>query len=131
MCFQNRSLEQFLEGPSLGPQNFERSSTPVEGERPFRDPVFHVTIIIIVLLGHRGLLKYICSMEIDSFSVFVAFRCAMFYTTCLSLVFHKTSVNDEPLSPPILGEFAAPYKQIPLFFFFILLCLRLQFFYFC
>ena len=64
----------------FGPHKLQRSSTPVEGERPFRDPVFHKTI-------DRGFFKYICSMEIGSLTVFVAFRCAMFYTTLLSLVF--------------------------------------------
>ena len=37
----------------FGPQRLQRSSTPVEGERPFRDPAFHEAIVITVPLGHR------------------------------------------------------------------------------
>ena len=73
----------------FGPQKLQRSSTPVEGEGPFRDPAFHETIVITVPLGHRGFQKYIFLMQIGSLSAFVAFRCAMFYTTFLSLVFIK------------------------------------------
>ena len=58
-------------------------------EPPCRDPAFHETRVITVPLGHRGFNKYIFSMEIGSFSVFVAFRGAMFYTICSSLVFIK------------------------------------------
>ena len=73
----------------FGSQKLQRSSTPVELERPFRDPAFQETIVITVSLGNRGFQQYIFSMEIGSFSVLVAFRCAMFYTTFLSLIFIK------------------------------------------
>ena len=53
-------------------------------------------------------------MEIGSFSVFVAFRCALFYTTFSSLLFffQNTSVNAQPLSPPFFEEIAAHKKYL-------------------
>ncbi len=60
-------------------------------------------------------------MEICSFAVFVAFLCAPCYTTCLSLFFcNKTSVNAQPLSPPIFEKIASRFQQQRFFLFCIL-----------
>ena len=52
--FDFRIFEKAPFGNHFRPQKLHRSSTPVEGERPFRDPAFHETIIITVPLGHVG-----------------------------------------------------------------------------
>ena len=56
----------------------QKPSTPNSGERPCRDPAFHETMVIAVPLGPSSFLKVILSMEIGTFSVLVAFLCAMF-----------------------------------------------------
>ena len=66
-------------------------------------------------------------MDIGSCSVFVAFRCALFYTTFLSFLF-LTSVNAQPLSCRFFFLRRSPHiKKTSVFSF---LCLRLRFFYF-
>ena len=83
-------------------KRLQSSSTPVEGERPCRDPAFRETIVITVPLGHRCFLKYIFPIEIGSFVVLGVFPAAMFCATFFIPSFHITSVNAESLSPPIL-----------------------------
>ena len=56
---------------------------------PFFKPCFHETIVITVPLGLVAFKRSFLSMEIGSFSVLVAFRCALFNTTLLSLFFIK------------------------------------------
>ena len=68
------------------------------------------------------------SMEFGSFSVFV---CALFYITCSSLFtfnFQNTTVNAQPLSPPIF-EKIAPYCKRTVFYY-LFICLRFHFFLF-
>ena len=84
-----------------GSQKLQNSSTPVEGERPFRDPAFHESTVITAPLGHRDFLTYTFSMEIGSFSVFGAFLYAMFYTKCLSLVFKKNISKRLAVEPSV------------------------------
>ena len=111
MLFQNHSQGPVLEGPSAELSlnklffgtlydsrdirkctfwtPFSATTVPKEDEAEllgvtFSRIPFHETIVISVPLGHR---EYICSMEIGSSSVFVAFCCAMFYKTFVSLVF--------------------------------------------
>ena len=64
-------------------------------------PAFPETIIITVLFEPSGFQKVIFSVQIVSFTVFSVFLCAICYTTFLSLFFHNTTVNAEPLSPAI------------------------------
>ena len=63
----------------FGPQKLQKSNTPVEGERPFRDPAFHEIIVITVPLGPSLFQNIIVSMMLGYFSVFTAFLCDMFY----------------------------------------------------
>ena len=85
--FGGSQCRQF--GHHFRPQRFQKSMTPSCREWPFREPCCHETIVITVSLGHRGFFKYNLSMEIGWFSVVVAFRCAMCYTTILSFVLIK------------------------------------------
>ena len=60
--------------------------------RPLRlgaDPAFHETTVILVPFGPSVLKNIIFSMMIGYFSVFSAFRCAMFYMSFLSHLLKK------------------------------------------
>ena len=74
-------------GNHLRPKKLQSSSTPVEGERPCRDPAFHDTIVITVPMGTTVFLKVVLLFEIDPFSFFSVFLCAIFYPTFVSLFF--------------------------------------------
>ena len=52
--------------------------------RPCRDPAFHETIVTAVPFGPSIFETNICSIKIDSTSVFAVFLCGMFYIQCLS-----------------------------------------------
>ena len=84
-----QSIDPWAFWTPLSSKNIPKGMTPNCGTRPFRDPAFHETIVITVPLGHRGFFKYFSFDGFGSISVFVAFRCALFYTTFLSLVFIK------------------------------------------
>ena len=58
--------------------------------RLFRDPVFHETTVILVPLEPSVFKNITFSMMIGYFSVFSAFRCAMFYMSFLSHLLKKT-----------------------------------------
>jgi hypothetical protein len=68
---------------------FRPSRRQNPGERPFRDPAFHETTVILVPLGPNVFKNIIFSMMIGYFSVFSAFRCAMFYMSFLSHLLTK------------------------------------------
>ena len=60
--------------------------------RPLRlgaDPAFHENTVILVPFGPSVLKNIIFSMMIGYFSVFSAFRCAMFYMSFLSHLLKK------------------------------------------
>jgi hypothetical protein len=109
-------------GRPFRPSRRQKPSTPNSGERPFCDPAFHETTVILVPLGPSVLKNIIFSMMIGYFSVFSAFRCAMFYMSFLSHLL----INAQPLSPPIF-EKIAPYFKNNVFSYFG--CLRLRFLY--
>ena len=59
----------------------------------------------------NGFLKVIVSIEIGSFSVFVCFSLVyVLYTIFITFV-HKSSVNAQPLSPPIWKKFSPLFKK--------------------
>ena len=95
--------------------------------RPFRDPAFHETTVILVPLGPSVFLNIIFSMMTGYFSVFSAFRCAMFYMSFFITFVEKTSVNAQPLSPPIFEKIAPDFKNNVFSYF---ASLRLRFLYF-
>jgi hypothetical protein len=67
----------------------------------FFKPSFHETIVILVPLGFSFLKKVIFSIEIGYFSVFVAFLCALFYTTCSSLsIYFSKNIGKRPAVEP-------------------------------
>ena len=94
--------------------------------RPFRDPAFHETTVILVPLGPSVFKNIILSMMIGYFSVFSAFRCAMSYMSfCIRFV-EKTSVNAQPFSPLIFEKIAPDFKNKVFSYF---ASLRLRFLY--
>ena len=76
-------------GRPFRPSRRQKPSPPKYGERPFRDPAFHETTVILVPLGPSVFKNIIFSMMIGYFSVFSAFRCAMFYMSFLSHLLKK------------------------------------------
>ena len=54
---------------------------------------------------------------IGHFSVFSAFRCAMFYMSIFITFVEKTSVNAQPLSSPIFEKMAPDFKNKVFFLF--------------
>ena len=76
-------------GDHFGPKGLQMASTFYRGLHPFRDPAFHETTVILVPLGPSVFKNIIFSMMIGYFSVFSAFRCAMFYMSFLSHLLKK------------------------------------------
>ena len=76
-------------GRPFCPSRRQKPSTSKYGERPCRDPAFHETTVILVPLGPSVFKNIIFSMMIGYFSVFSAFRCAMFYMSFLSHLLKK------------------------------------------
>ena len=76
-------------GRPFRPSRRQKPSPPNPGERPFGDLAFHETTIILVPLGPSVFQNIIFSMVIGYFSVFSAFRCAMFYMSFLSHLLKK------------------------------------------
>jgi hypothetical protein len=66
-------------GQPLRPSRRQKPSLPNCGERPFRDPAFHETTVILVPLGPNVFQNIIFSMMTGYFAVFSAFHCGMFY----------------------------------------------------
>ena len=113
-------------GRPFCPSRRQKPSTSKYGERPCRDPALHETTVILVPLGPSVFKNIIFSMMIGYFSVFSAFRYAMFYMSCLSHLLEK-SVNAQPLSPPIFEKIAPDFKNNVFSYF---ASLRLHFLYF-
>ena len=67
----------------------QKPSSSNYGWRPGADPAFHETTVILVPLGPSVFKNIIFSMMIGYFSVFSAFRCAMFYMSFLSHLLKK------------------------------------------
>ena len=67
-----------------GTQNRKIELAWLPREPPVRDPAFHETTVLLVPLGPSVFKNIIFSMMIGYFSVFFAFRCAMFYMSFLS-----------------------------------------------
>ena len=113
-------------GQPFRPSRRQKPSPPKYREHPFRDPAFHETTVILVPLGPSVFKNIIFSMMIGYFSVFSAFRCAMFY---MSFLLHllKNSVNAQPFSPPIFENIAPDFKNNVFSYF---ASLRLRFLYF-
>jgi hypothetical protein len=76
-------------GRPLRPRRLQKPSPPNGAERPFRDRAFHETTVILMPLGPSVFKNIIFSMMIGYFSVFSAFRCAMFYMSFLSHLLNK------------------------------------------
>ena len=91
--------------------------------RPFPDPAFHETTVILVPLGPSVFKNVIFSMMIGYFPAFSAFRRAMFYMSFLSHLLKKTTVNAQPLSPLIFEKIAPDFKN-KVFYYFASLRLR-------
>ena len=70
-------------GRPLRPKRVQSRTEPNSGERPFRDPAFHETTIILMPLGPSDFKNIIFSMMIGYFSIFSDFHCAMFYMSFL------------------------------------------------
>ncbi len=71
-------------GRPFRPSRRQNPSPPKYGERPFRDPAFHETTVILMPLGPSVFKNIIFSMTMGYFYVFSAFLCAMFYMPFLS-----------------------------------------------
>ena len=76
-------------GQPFRPSRRQKPSPPKYGERPFRDPAFHETTVILVPLGPSVFKNIIFSMMIGYFSVLGVFSCAMFYMSFLSHLLKK------------------------------------------
>ena len=90
----------------VGPQKLQKSCTPVEGERPFRDPAFHETIVITLPLGTVICLSNFFDGDWLTYCFCCVSLCYVLNNICITC-FHKTSINAEPLSPPNFEEIAA------------------------
>jgi hypothetical protein len=85
----SRGLENGPRGDHFEPKGLQRASRFYRGLRPFRDPAFHETTVILVPFGPSVLKNIIFSMMIGYSSVFLASRCAMFYMSFLSHLLKK------------------------------------------
>ena len=81
------------------------------GWRPAADPAFHETTVTLVPLGPSVFENIIFSMMIGYFPVFVCFSlCYVLYFIFITFV-EQTSVNAQPLSPPIFEKIASDFKN--------------------
>ena len=85
----SRGSENDPRGDHFEPKGLQMASRFYRGLRSFRDPAFHETTVILVPLGPSVFKNIIFSMVIGYFSVFSAFRCAMFYMSFLSHLLKK------------------------------------------
>ena len=97
--FDFRYFQKGSFGIQFRHKGFKRRSTPNEPGCPWCDPALPQTMVIIMLLGPTGFENVIVWIEMCSFVAFPVSRCGIFYL--FVTLFHKTTVNAEPLSPPI------------------------------
>ena len=86
---------------------------------------------VILITKDEFFQNIIFSMMICYFTVFSAFRCAMFYMSFFITFVEKASVNAQPLSPPNFEKIVPHFKNNVFSYFG---SLRLRFFtflYFC
>jgi hypothetical protein len=122
MVFQKASF-----GRPSRPSRRQKPCPPNCGERPFRDPAFHETIVILVPLGPSVFQNIIFSMMTGYFSVLFCFSlCYVLYVIFITFV-EKTSVNAQPLSPPIFEKIVPDFKNNVCSYF---VSFRLRFLYF-
>jgi hypothetical protein len=110
---------------TFSPKQAPKTESPELLGPSFSRPCFSRTRVILVPLGPSVFKNIIFPMMIGYFSVFSAFRCAMFYVIFITFV-EKTSVNAQPLSPQIFMKIAPDFKNNVFYYF---ASLRLRFFY--
>ena len=112
----SRGPENAPRGDHFAPTGLQRASRFYRGVRPFRDPAFHETIVILVPLGPSVFKNIIFSLVIGYFSVFCFSLCYVLYVMFITFV-EKTWVNAQPLSPPIFEKIAPDFKKQRFFLF--------------
>ena len=85
----SRGPENDPRGDHFEPKGLQMASSFYRPVRLGADPAFHETTVILVPLGPSVFKNIIFSMMIGYFSVFSAFRCAMFYMSFLSHLLKK------------------------------------------
>jgi hypothetical protein len=127
LCSKSRFLEPFWisrgpendpRGDHFEPKGLQMASTFYRPLRLGADPAFHETTVITVPLGLTSFQNVFFLYFLENF-LFFLFSVVQFFMTFLSLVFNKTPIIAQPLSPPFFGKNRVIFQKTHIFQLFI------------